>query len=579
MSMIAPPSRPYRRDSVFGPLLSRNAFALSALFLVSLVSNLLMLTGPLFMLQIYDRVLGSRSMPTLVALTLLVVVLYGFYGFIEWLRARMATRLAGAIEETLSTDLFRAAIRLRLLPGALGNTDPLRDLETVRQFASGPGPLALFDLPWLPVYLGIVFLLHPMLGWIAAGGAAIITMLLVVNEMFARRPSEEVTRAVSQRQERTEDARLNAEPVVAMGMLGAVTARWQEAASLLISAQRKASDWNSFYSSLTKAFRFLLQSAVLAAGAFLVIEGEITAGLMIAASIVTSRALAPVEQVVAQWRGFLAARQARTRIAALLGRIEERERELALPKPTRSIVVRQLATGPDRTRKPLVAGVNFSLEAGEAMGILGLSGSGKTSLARALVGVWPVLQGEVRLDGSELSHFDPEALGAAIGYLPQDVDLFDGTVAQNISRFQPQAPSEAILKAAALAQTHELIASLPDGYDTRLGERGAVLSAGQRQRIGLARALYGDPFLIVLDEPNSNLDFEGDAALTSALTAAKARGAIVIVVAHRPSAIAAADKLLFLQSGRQTAFGPKEEVLKQVTRIPSVIPGGARANG
>ena len=571
-------SKPHRRGGVLGPVLARNAFPLSALFLISLLSNLLMLTGPLFMLQIYDRVLGSRSVPTLVALTLLVIVLYGFFGFIEWLRARMATRFAGALEEALAPELFRASVRMRLAPGHSGS-DPLRDLDSIRQFAAGPGPLALFDLPWLPVYLGIVFLFHPVLGWLATAGAAIIAALLVANEMLARRPSEEVTRAAAGRHGQTEDARLNAEPVVAMGMLDAITARWLEAASLLVAAQRRAADWTSFHASITKAFRFLLQSAVLAAGAFLVIEGEITAGLMIAASIVTSRALAPVEQAVAQWRSFVAARQAKARIETLLARIETPQRRLMLPAPHKSIFVRQLATGPDGSRQPLVAGVNFLLEAGEAMGVLGLSGSGKTSLARALVGVWPTLAGEVRLDGSELSHYDPALLGAAIGYLPQDVDLFDGTVAQNISRFQPHASSEAVLRAAALARTHELIAALPEGYDTRLGERGAVLSAGQRQRIGLARALFGDPFLLVLDEPNSNLDQEGEAALPAALTAAQGRGAIVIIVAHRPSAIAAADKLLFLQNGRQTAFGHKQDVLKQITRPPAAIPGGTRANG
>lgn len=538
-----------------------------------------MLTGPLFMLQVYDRVLASRSLPTLVALTLLVCVLYGFYAFVEWLRARMAIRFAGTIDEAIAADLFRAAVRLRLMPAGTTEADPVRDLDSLRQFASGPGPLALFDLPWMPVYLAIVFLFHPLLGWLATGGALIITTLLIVNELLSRRPSEDLTRAVTLRQVRTEDARLDAEPVMAMGMLDAVTTRWGAAASAMVAAQHRAADWTSFYASITKAFRFLLQSGVLAVGAFLVIEGEMTAGLMIAASIVTSRALAPVEQVVAQWRGFLSARQALRRIGLLLERFAAPSRTMQLPMPTESLAVRQLATGPGPQQKPLVAGINFSLRAGEALGVLGLSGSGKTSLARAIVGVWPVLQGEVRLDGSELFHFDQAQLGAAIGYLPQVVDLFDGTVAENISRFRPHASSEAVLRAAALAQTHELITALPEGYDTRLGERGAVLSAGQRQRIGLARALYGDPFLIVLDEPNSNLDFEGDAALTAALTAAKQRGAIVIIVAHRPSAIAAADKILFLQNGRQTAFGPKDDVLRSITQPPAVIAGGGRAHG
>jgi ATP-binding cassette subfamily C protein PrsD len=578
MTMTTVPRRAQKRRGVVSALLERMTFPLFALFLISLVSNLLMLTGPLFMLQVYDRVLASRSLPTLVALTLLVCVLYAFYAFIEWVRSRMAIRFAGTIDEALSPDLFRAAVRLRLMPAGMGEADPVRDLDSLRQFASGPGPLALFDLPWLPVYLAIVFLFHPMLGWLATGGALVITTLLVINELMSRQPSEELTRATTLRQLRTDDARLNAEPVLAMGMLEAVTNRWSAAARAMVGAQHRAADWTSFYSSITKAFRFLLQSAVLAVGALLVIEGEITAGLMIAASIVTSRALAPVEQVVAQWRGFLSARQALKRIYAVLERFSVPSRVLQLPMPTESLSVRQLATGPGAQQRPLVGGITFSLRAGEALGVLGLSGSGKTSLARAIVGVWPVLQGEVRLDGSELFHYDREQLGTAIGYLPQVVDLFDGTVAENISRFRPHAPSEAVLRAAALARTHELITALPEGYDTRLGERGAVLSAGQRQRIGLARALYGDPFLIVLDEPNSNLDFEGDTALTASLVAAKQRGAIVIIVAHRPSAIAAADKILFLQNGRQTAFGPKDEVLRSITQPPAVISGG-RAHG
>lgn len=552
---------------------------MAAVFLVSLVSNLLMLTGPLFMLQVYDRVLTSRSLPTLVALTLLVCVLYGFYALIEFLRSRMAIRFAGTVDETLSADAFRAAVRLRLLPAGTSTSDPVRDLDSLRQFAAGPGPLALFDLPWLPVYLSIVLLLHPMLGWLAAGGAIVITVLLVINEILSRRPSEEVTRTAASRQVQSEDARINAEPVLAMGMLNAITERWRNTAAALVAAQHRAADWTSFHSSITKAFRFLLQSGVLAVGAYLVIQGEITAGLMIAASIVTSRALAPVEQVVGQWRGFLAARQALHRLENLLQRLAPPVREMALPVPRQSLEVRQLAAGSDPRRPPLVSGVNFSLQAGEALGILGLSGSGKTSLARAIVGVWPLLGGEVRLDGSEFFHYDPERLGPAIGYLPQDVDLFDGTVAENISRFRPNASSEAVLRAAAQAHTHELIAALPEGYDTRLGARGAQLSAGQRQRIGLARALYGDPFLVVLDEPNSNLDAEGDAALTAALFAAKARGAIVIIVAHRPSAITAADKILFLQNGRQSAFGPKEEVLRSITKPPAVIANGERARG
>jgi ATP-binding cassette subfamily C protein PrsD len=542
--------------------------------LISLVSNLMMLTGPLFMLQVYDRVLASRSVPTLVALTLLVAGLYAFYALLEGLRARMTARFAAAVEELTAGPVFSAALRLRPAPGT---PDPIRDLDTIRGFVAGPGPLALFDLPWLPIYLAIVFVFHPLLGWLAVGGAVVVTVLLLFNERASRKPFETLARALARRQGFADDARANAEPVLAMGMLGDITARWRSAAVEAAASQFGAADRAGFYSSATKSFRLLLQSLVLALGALLVIEGQLSAGLMLAASVVTSRALAPVEQVVAHWRGFVAARQAGRRIGALLAASERPAPAMELPRPSCRLEVRGLVAGPE-PRRPLVNGVTFALDAGEALGVLGLSGSGKTSLTRALVGVWPVLGGEVRLDGSELAHYDWARLGPAIGYLPQVVDLFDGTVAQNIGRFRPDATADEVLRAAQLAEVHELITRLPDGYDTQLGPRGASLSAGQRQRIGLARALFGEPFLLVLDEPNSNLDHEGDVALQSALSEAKRRGAIVIIVAHRPSAIGVADKLLYLADGRQVAFGAKAEVLERIVAPPVRLPG-KRANG
>lgn len=562
------------------PRLPLPVWPLVALFGVSLVSNLLMLTGPLFMLQIYDRVLTSRSIPTLVAMTILVCGLYGFFALIEWVRSRMGVRLAGVIDERLSGDLFGTMIRLRV--SGRGRSDPVRDFDTMRAFAGGQGPISFFDLPWIPVYLAIVFLFHPLLGWLATAGAAIIAVMLAIDEVVAQRPTREASAAATRRARQLEDARANSEVVIAMGMLGAVVERCKLISENFAQAQRRAADWTAFYSSVTKAFRFLLQSAVLAVGAYLTIAGEITAGLMIAASIVSARALAPIEQVVAHWRAFVGARQAwgRTKEALTEGQVVPRE--TSLPAPRRRLEVRNLAAGPGREARPLIGGITFALEAGEALGIIGPSGSGKTTLARALVSVWPNLAGDVRLDGSELEHYEPEVLGRAIGYLPQAVELFDGTVGENIARFQPDAASEAILEAARAAQVHELIASLPNGYDTEIGERGAMLSAGQRQRIGLARALFDEPFLLVLDEPNSNLDHEGEQALTTALQAAKTRGAIVVVIAHRPSAVAVADKLLFLQAGRQGAFGPKDEVLRAITQNSGVVVpafGGGRGYG
>lgn len=535
-----------------------------ALGSISFVSNLLMLTGPLFMLQVYDRVLASRSVPTLLVLAALVCALFAFYAFLDALRGRMAARLANVLDSQISGRLFSAAVHFKLVANAPRTADPLRDGDTIRQFVASPAPLALLDLPWMPVYLLVVFLFHVWLGWLAVGGCVVITALMIVNERLARKPSQDANGEQFLRQKQTDAVRLNAESVVAMGMLDDLRTRWVGQTEKMLSAQQIGADRATFFSSTTKGLRFLLQSAVLALGAYLVIRGEVTAGLMIAASIVTSRALAPVEQVVGQWRAFVGARQAWSRIQKILSVKEAPQREVNLPLPTHSLSVKALAAAPQGHKTPIITGLQFDLEAGDGLGIVGPSGSGKSSLARALVGVWPSLVGEARFDGALLSHYTPAQLGEMIGYLPQRVELFDGTVAENIARFRRDASSEAIIAAATAAGVHDLISSLPDGYNSRVGEQGDLLSAGQRQRIGLARTLYGNPFLVVLDEPNANLDSDGDAALTDAIHQARNRGSVVIVIAHRPSAIAAIDKVLYMQGGRQIAYGPKNEVLQQV---------------
>lgn len=562
--MVARSGGPGPPPSIVG-LAVKAAGPFGAFILISLISNLIMLVGSIFMLQVYDRVLPSRSLPTLWALLLIVVILYAVYALIEAMRSRMAARFAAMLDGTLSPLAFQAGIRGKLLGQGQLQADPVRDLESVRQFLAGSGPISLFDLPWMPVYVAAVFLLHPLLGWVTVGGAAVMTLLMVINELVSKQPAKEVASAVGRRQAQSDDARASAESVAAMGMMSAVTSRWEGASSELDRAQQRAADRSGLYSSLSKAFRFLMQSAVLATGAYLVIQNEVTGGLMIAASIISSRAIAPIEQIIGQWRAFVAARQAWSRLKNMLAASATVRPEVTLPAPSHTLRSVQLATGPNR-QTVLVQGISFELEAGDAMGVLGPSGSGKSSVARALVGAWPVLQGEIRLDGSELSHFDSDRLGRHVGYLAQHVELFAGTIAENISRFSGEMDEAAIFAAANAAQVHELIASLPKGYDTQIGERGAVLSAGQRQRIGLARALYGEPFLLVLDEPNSNLDAEGDLALTKAIDAAKSRGAIVIVVAHRPTAIASANKLLFLRAGRQHAFGPKDDVLAKIVQ-------------
>ena len=545
------------------------ASPLVALFIVSLMSNLLMLTGPLFMLQVYDRVLASHSLPTLTVLTILVCALYAFYSFIEAVRARMATRFGNLIERSIGQKLLAAAVQLRLVAAGPANADPVRDGDALRQFISGSGPMALMDLPWIPVYLAIVFLFHPLLGWFAIGGAVIITLLMIVNETMSRRPSRDANAAAAARQRQGDDIRNNAESIVAMGMLAHMQERWRTSTLKLLDVQRTAADRSAFFASTTKGFRFLLQSAVLALGAYLVIKGEMTGGLMIAASVVTSRALAPVEQIVGQWRGFVGARQSYGRIRKLLAALPVHDRDTRLPLPSNSLAVKQLVTGPQGGKVTPLVGVSFDLVGGDAVGVLGPSGSGKSSFARALVGVWPIQSGEIRIDGALLRHFDPSQIGQIIGYLPQRVELIQGTVAENIARFRPDATSEEVIVAARSANIHDLINGLPNGYDTQIGEQGDLLSAGQRQRIGLARALFGQPFLVVLDEPNSNLDAEGEAALSDAITQVRARGGIVVVIAHRPSAVAAVDKLLVLRGGRQVAFGPKDDVLQQMRQSAS----------
>lgn len=541
------------------------------LFALSVTSNVLMLTGSIFMLQVYDRVLPSRSSSTLVALTGLVVLLYGFYALIEWIRARMAIRFGGLVHDRYAKNVFQTAVRLKLMEGRGLRANPVQDLDILRQFISGPGPISLLDLPWIPIYMVFAFFLHPLLGAFTLMGAVFIAALLVINELHSRRPGLVATAAASERGALTNNAESSAESITAMGMLDAITSRWWHAAKHFANTQQDSADRTAFYSSITKGTRYLLQSAVLAAGAYLVIQGEITGGLMIAASILTSRALAPIEQVVSQWRGFVNARQAAARLIQILPLGEMPARPTQLPLPTETLIVDQLAAGPDPRLAPLVQDVSFELVAGDGLGIIGASGSGKSSIARTLVGVWPVLRGSVRLDGSELSHFDPRLLGHTVGYLPQAVELLDGTIADNIGRFSPSQDTGAILNAAKSARVHDFILTLPEGYDTRIGDRGSMLSAGQRQRIGLARALYRDPFLLVLDEPNSNLDMEGDQALTAAILDARDRGAIVVVVAHRPSAVEALNKVLFMREGRPAAFGNKEAVLRQISLPPTTI--------
>jgi PrtD family type I secretion system ABC transporter len=538
------------------------------------VINLLALTGSLYMLQVYDRVLPSRSIPTLVALTVLMLILYSANGFLDLIRMRIMSRVGTQIDRTLRQRVFTAVLNspLRTKQGNDGSQS-IRDLDSIRTFLSGLGPIALFDLPWLPLYLILVYALHPWLGIVATIGAAILVTMTFLTEVRTRKPMRVAAASSTSRQIFSEANRRNAEVIRAMGMGGRMNAMWNILCESTLKDQLQASDIGTSYGTVSKIIRMILQSAILGIGAYLVILGEASGGVIIASSITVSRALAPIEIAIANWKGFLGARQAYDRLTRLLTTNPADTQLFELPPPVRSLSVENLTLGAPGQRQPLVSNVTFQLEAGSGLGIIGPSASGKSSLARGLVGVWRPLGGTVRLDGATLEQWDSELLGRHVGYLPQDIELFDGTVAENIARFDPDADMDSIITAARAAAVHDMILRFPDGYNTRLGESGACLSAGQRQRVALARALYGNPFLVVLDEPNSNLDSVGDIGLTQAILSVRARGGIVIVIAHRPSAIEGVDQLLVMNEGRPYAFGPKDRISKKIVRSnPPPVP-------
>jgi PrtD family type I secretion system ABC transporter len=563
---------PNQRSELAQALAScRGAFIATGL--MSGMSNILMLTGAIFMLEIYDRVLPSRSIPTLVALVILAAVLFTAQGLLDMIRGRVLVRIGARLDEQLSPRVYETIVRLPLKVGNRSDgLQPLRDLDSVRSFLSGPGPTALFDLPWLPIYLAICFAFHPYIGLAALVGAIVLGCLTLMTEVLTREPTQEATRFGITRTALAEASRRNAEAMKAMGMMPRIAALWHDANNKYMASQERASDVASGFGSASKALRMMLQSAVLAVGAYLVINQQATGGIIIAGSILSARALAPVDLAIANWKGFVAARQSWQRLTRLLTALPPLVVPMALQPPQKSLLVEGITVAPPGSDRIVVQDASFSLQAGHGLGIIGPSGSGKSSLARMLIGVWQPVRGRIRLDGASLDQWPPDILGASIGYVPQDVELLAGTVAQNIARFATTVDANMVIGAATAAGVHELIVSLPDGYETQVGEGGTALSAGQAQRIALARALYGDPFLVVLDEPNSNLDSEGDEALSRAIMGVRARGGIVIVVAHRPSAIASVDQLIMMHQGRVQAFGPKEEVLARVVQREHTAP-------
>lgn len=541
----------------------RRAFWSVALF--SGMVNVLMLAGPLYMLQIYDRVLASHSVPTLIALTIFLIGAYAFQACMDLIRTRVVVRAAGLLDKHLGTVVHSAVLRLALQTRQVGEAhQPVRDLDQIRAFLTGQGPIAIVDLPWMPVFLFVCYLIHPWLGLLSLAGGILLLVITLFTERASRVPARDVAQGASQRATMVEGDRRNSETIKAMGLGEALSRRWGTLNETYLAAVERSSDVVSSYGSISKVLRMLLQSLVLGLGAYLVLRQELTPGGMIAASIMMARAVAPIEVAIANWRGFVAARDSTRRLSQVLARVGVSETKTELPKPHRSFDVEDVFVVPPEGQTAIVGNVRFGLTAGDVLGIVGPSGSGKTSLVRVLVGVWRPARGGVRIDGASLEHWTSESLGPHLGYLSQTIELFDGTVAENIARMAVEPDADAVIRAAKAAGAHDMILRLSSGYDTRIGDAGTILSAGQRQRVALARALFGDPFLIILDEPNANLDSDGETALFQAIRDAKARGAIVLMIAHRAGALSVCDKVLVLRDGVQQAFGPRDEVLRKV---------------
>ncbi|MGL5116913.1 MAG: type I secretion system permease/ATPase [Beijerinckiaceae bacterium] len=509
-------------------------WAFGGVGILSAFISILMLTGSLYMLQVYDRVLASRSIPTLIGISAIVMIAFVMHGVLDAVRSRMLSRIGAEFDRAVASSIFDL-VRTLPLRGARPEqaTQGVRDLDSVRGFLAGMGPTALFDMPFALLFVIICYFLHPWLGLMTIFGATMIIALTLWTEQRTKDETLSLTRVAAEQQVLVDASRRNAEALQAMGMGGTFRRRWDDVHQRFVGTQLAVADASSGIGSAARVFRMAFQSAVLGVGAYLVIQQQLTPGAMIAASILTSRALAPIETAIANWKGFVAARQALSRLNDMLRLRAQETARTTLPAPRKDFIVEDLtATAPGR-QTPLIAGATLSLKAGDGLMIVGPSGGGKSTLIRALIGVWPALRGTVRLDGASLEHWDREQLGRHIGYMPQDIELFDGTVAENIARFQPNASDEDIVAAAKAAGAHDTILKLSDGYETRVGEGGAVLSGGQRQRVGLARALYREPFLVILDEPNSSLDTEGEAALLEAIAGVRARAGIAVIVTHK----------------------------------------------
>ena len=555
---------------------SRNLFI--ATFVFSFFVNALMLTGPIYMLQVYDRVLGSRSEETLFALSLLVAFLYLTMGMLDYARGRIMARIGARFQSLLDHRVFSAVLKQAgLAAGRQGPNTGLRDLEAVQRLLSSPALFAVFDIPWTPIFLLAIFVFHPWLGYMAVIGGATLIVITVLNQVLTKRSVMEANLATAQADAFAENVRSEAELVQSLGMRAAVFDRWLIYRDRSLASTISASDWTGTFAAASKTLRLFLQSAMLGLGAYLVLQGEMTGGSMIAGSILLGRALSPIEQAIAQWPLVQRAQQGWGALIELLEKSPPQAPRTPLPVPKAILDMQQVTIVPPGDQQAALRMMTFRIEPGQAVGVIGKSGAGKSTLARAIAGVWPVAGGKIRLDGATIDQYDPDTLGGYIGYLPQKVTLFDGTIAENIARLSTSPDSKLVIEAAKKAGAHDLIVQMPDGYDTRVSAHGGRLSGGQVQRVGLARAMYGNPVVLVLDEPNSNLDSVGSDALNEAIRTMKSEGKSVIIMAHRPAAIAECDMLLVIEDGLRKAFGPRDEVLqaqvqnaKQITKSMAV---------
>ena len=551
-----------------------------AVALFSVFANALQLTGSLYMLQVYDRVLGSRSEATLVALSVLVTFLFLALGILDNVRARVMARIGAKMQDRLDRRVFSAALRrLTLQPNEPTAIAAQRDLEAIQRLWASPVLLALFDLPFMPLFFIAIYIFHPFLFLLSLVGGIILVIVTILNQRLTLAPLTRTNNLTLGAERMSDLIKGESETVQALGMTSATFDRWQKARGAALAASIKAGDLAGSFGGISKTFRVFLQSAMLGLGAYLVLQGELSSGAMIAGSILMGRALSPIEQVIGQWAIITRAQEANRRLSDLLTKMPEEPKRTALPHPKAVLEAQNLTVIPPGEQQAVLRAINFRLEPGQALGVIGPSGAGKSTLARALIGVWKPAGGKVRLDGATLDQYDPDVLGSYIGYLPQRITLFDGTIAENIARLQDHADAAKIVDAAKRAAAHEMIIKLPEGYDTRISQIGGRLSGGQIQRIGLARALYNNPVILVLDEPNSNLDNDGTVALNTAIRTTKEAGGAVLIMAHRPAAIQECELLLVLEDGMRRAFGPRDAVLREMVKNHSQItqataPGG-----